>query len=128
MANQYSVTKEEMKRVKVEFNRPSFKETLRQIKDNECYCCGATEDLEFHHILAISKGGTNRIKNIVPICYNCHMLVHDKTPREGASKGGRYKLKPPKGYKEVLDRYNLRFCEGLFFEDSEFYIKAYRPG
>jgi glycosyltransferase involved in cell wall biosynthesis len=27
--------------------------------------------------------------------------------------------------KEVLDRYNLRFCEGLYFEDSEFYIKAY---
>ena len=27
--------------------------------------------------------------------------------------------------KECLDRYNLRFCEGLFFEDSEFYIKSY---
>lgn len=27
--------------------------------------------------------------------------------------------------KEVLDKYNLRYCEGLFFEDSEFYIKAF---
>lgn len=27
--------------------------------------------------------------------------------------------------KESLDRYNLRYCEGIFFEDSEFYIKAF---
>ena len=26
--------------------------------------------------------------------------------------------------KEVLDKYKLRYCEGLFFEDSEFYIKT----
>lgn len=27
--------------------------------------------------------------------------------------------------KETLDKYNLRYCEGLFFEDSEFYIKSF---
>lgn len=27
--------------------------------------------------------------------------------------------------KETLDKYNLRFFEGLFFEDSEFYIRAF---
>lgn len=27
--------------------------------------------------------------------------------------------------KDLLDKYNLRYCEGLFFEDSEFYIKSF---
>lgn len=27
--------------------------------------------------------------------------------------------------RETLNKYNLRFCEGLFFEDSEFYIKSF---
>lgn len=27
--------------------------------------------------------------------------------------------------KESLDKYDLRYCEGIFFEDSEFYIKAF---
>lgn len=31
---------------------------------------------ESHHIIPISKGGSNKLENLITYCYNCHKLEH----------------------------------------------------
>ncbi len=40
-----------------------------------CFECGATEDIEHHHVVPKSRGGTKT----VPLCYLCHQKAHGKT-------------------------------------------------
>ncbi len=44
-------------------------------------CCGGRNRLEFHHILAESKGGSNSLANCEVLCRKCHEL----TPSFGRS-------------------------------------------
>lgn len=41
-----------------------------------CVNCGSTERIEYHHIVPLCMGGTNRLTNIVPVCVNCHVAIH----------------------------------------------------
>lgn len=69
-------TKEEVKRLRVEANRPLFKRSVYEAHGRSCVNCGSTESIELHHIVPLSVGGTNNISNIVPLCGKCHMGVH----------------------------------------------------
>lgn len=42
----------------------------------ECVSCGSTENIEYHHIVPLLLGGTNRFTNIVPVCHQCHKAAH----------------------------------------------------
>ena len=42
----------------------------------ECVSCGSTENIEYHHIVPLFLGGTNRFTNIVPMCHQCHKAAH----------------------------------------------------
>ena len=44
------------------------------MKTNECFECGATEDLQQHHIVPRSRGGTKT----VPLCTQCHGKAHGR--------------------------------------------------
>lgn len=48
----------------------------------ECRKCGSEEDLEVHHIVPVSKGGTNSQANLITLCHRCHK----KQPRHGHMK------------------------------------------
>lgn len=46
----------------------------------QCVNCDSTDDLEVHHIVPISKSGTNETSNLVIVCSDCHYHIHGKTP------------------------------------------------
>lgn len=48
-----------------------------------CCNCGATEDIEYHHIVPLLLGGNDVKSNIVPLCY--------KTWKDSKSQIGAYK-------------------------------------
>ena len=64
------------KELKTEFVRPSFRKRLNDELGQCCVNCGETENIEYHHIVPLSLGGTNNISNIVPLCARCHKAAH----------------------------------------------------
>lgn len=42
----------------------------------QCEECGATEKLQVHHIIPLSKGGSNDLSNLKVLCERCHALKH----------------------------------------------------
>ena len=49
---------------------------LIKCKKEKCYFCGHNKVLDYHHIIPISKGGSNKKLNILVLCPNCHTLLH----------------------------------------------------
>ena len=46
--------------------------------ENKCKLCNKESDnLELHHIIPKSRGGTNNKNNLIKICSKCHGLVHN---------------------------------------------------
>ena len=43
----------------------------------KCFECGATNDIQDHHVVPRSRGGTKT----VPLCYTCHMKAHGRDSR-----------------------------------------------
>jgi len=45
-------------------------------RDNSrCRRCSSNQNLEVHHLLAISHGGSNIDTNLITLCKNCHRYV-----------------------------------------------------
>jgi 5-methylcytosine-specific restriction endonuclease McrA len=40
--------------------------------------CGATHFLEVHHVVARSRGGSNKAENLVALCGRCHRFLHER--------------------------------------------------
>ena len=52
---------------------------LCEFYDHRCLCCGMKfQRLTVDHVLPLSKGGTNNIENIQPLCRSCNSQKHDK--------------------------------------------------
>lgn len=69
---QGSYTKEEWVALKVKYN-------------HQCVQCGIPDTeskLSVDHIIPLSRGGTNDISNIQPLCLPCNMKKHNKLPSE----------------------------------------------
>ena len=43
----------------------------------KCFECGATNDIQDHHVVPRLRGGTKT----VPLCYTCHMKAHGRDSR-----------------------------------------------
>jgi len=43
-----------------------------------CQHCDSKEELQAHHIILKSKGGTNRVNNGITLCKKCHKELHEE--------------------------------------------------
>lgn len=42
----------------------------------KCVVCGWEKNIHIHHIVPRSQGGKNEVDNYMPLCCNCHQLLH----------------------------------------------------
>lgn len=54
------------------------------LKQNSGRCarCRLRRPLQIHHRRYRSHGGTHRVENLEPVCWDCHRLIHE-TERSG---------------------------------------------
>lgn len=55
---------------------------LLQDHDGRCAYCGETRLLTADHKIALARGGSNRIDNILPACRRCNQRKHTSSERE----------------------------------------------
>lgn len=55
---------------------------LIQKEGQYCAYCGSTSDLQWEHIVPLSRGGPDTIDNLVRACRNCNISKGGKTPSE----------------------------------------------
>ena len=59
---------------------------LLELCDRKCLNCGSTEDLACDHIVPLSKGGTDWIDNVQPLCQSCNSTkyvdIQDHRPKD----------------------------------------------
>lgn len=58
-----------------EFDNPAFRKIIKNEND-VCLNCGSSDNIEYHHVVPLKLGGTNRLTNIVPLCHKCHKAAH----------------------------------------------------
>ena len=64
--------------LRAEFVSYSFREKLIDSLGKTCCNCGYTGNMEYHHIVPLILGGTNKLTNIVPLCKVCHSKAHNR--------------------------------------------------
>lgn len=55
---------------------------LLQLHDGRCAYCGKTGPLTADHRIALARGGSNFIDNILPACRRCNQRKHTSSERE----------------------------------------------
>jgi hypothetical protein len=43
-----------------------------------CVACGATDDLQHHHLVTRAEGGSNDPSNLITLCSGCHFKLHGR--------------------------------------------------
>ena len=60
-----------------------------------CFHCAAHPALcQIHHIKPVSQGGSTRLDNMVPVCWDCHNRIHHHRWKIHADNG-KHTLRPP---------------------------------
>lgn len=67
----------------MDFSFPEYPSNWDEIRaevlerdSQSCRECGRTNLLHIHHLVPLSKGGTNDIENLITLCGNCHQVEH----------------------------------------------------
>ena len=80
-----------------------------------CFACGGRSHVR-HHIIQLQHGGSNKKRNIVRLCHDCHAEIHPwlKHPRPRETGAGDFRVSPermdgpglsnPKSQSELTDR------------------------
>jgi 5-methylcytosine-specific restriction endonuclease McrA len=62
-------------------NWNELSESVKHRDGHKCTDCGASGvELHVHHVIPLSKGGTNDLDNLTTLCRQCHSMIH---PRMG---------------------------------------------
>ena len=61
-----------------------------------CFHCAAHPALcQIHHIKPVSQGGSTRLDNMVPVCWDCHNRIHHNGWKIHKGPDGHHTLHPP---------------------------------
>lgn len=61
-----------------------------------CFHCAAHPALcQIHHIKPVSQGGSTRLDNMVPVCWDCHNRIHHNGWKIHKRPDGHHTLHPP---------------------------------
>jgi 5-methylcytosine-specific restriction endonuclease McrA len=63
------------------------KKELKRLSQRPCFYCGATERLTVDHVVAIARGGTDSIGNLVSACKTCNSAKRQLTIMEWLTRG-----------------------------------------
>jgi hypothetical protein len=57
---------------------PDWDERVNAVlaRDKVCTKCGHSQNPHAHHIVPLSRGGTNKLENITLLCERCHQSIH----------------------------------------------------
>lgn len=89
------LTVTEREKLRAEHNKRVISGEYKEKLGCTCVNCGSTEEIEYHHIVPLCMGGTNRISNIAPVCKNCHVAIHGEAEyRKLAFQKAKRKPKP----------------------------------
>lgn len=77
-----------------------------------CLLCGAPID-RYHHIVPLSKGGSNTIGNIAGLCLECHKKVHNDQEAFQEMEEKKAGLNKKYGALSVLNQIVPRLAEGI---------------
>ena len=59
------------------YQQENFKQAARARDDYKCQCCGKRGcRLEVHHLIPRSRGGSDKLANLITLCSDCHHLAH----------------------------------------------------
>ncbi|MED2706605.1 HNH endonuclease signature motif containing protein [Bacillus toyonensis] len=61
-----------------EYFRSNYQLFRKALNMDECANCSSREDLQIHHIVPLSIGGTNKLTNLALVCGECHAKIHGK--------------------------------------------------
>lgn len=56
-----------------------WKTVTKNVKERDggrCVDCGSTVGVQSHHIIPVSKGGSNHGFNLICLCERCHCIRH----------------------------------------------------
>lgn len=53
--------------------------SLLALYGNRCAWCGSYDDISIDHKIPVSKGGTNYLENLQPLCMPCNQSKNDRT-------------------------------------------------
>ena len=84
-------------------------------RDNhKCKRCGSNYSLHVHHIVSLSRGGSNDLSNLITLCEDCHAQCH---PHMKGYQGERLTPKDLMKYK-VRDNVPNLYLENIHLFDS----------
>lgn len=59
------------------YQQGNFKQAAKSRDGYKCQCCGKKDcRLEVHHLLPRSRGGSDKLANLITLCSDCHHLAH----------------------------------------------------
>ena len=59
------------------YQQENFKQAAKARDGYKCQCCGKKNcRLEVHHLLPRSRGGSDKLENLITLCSDCHHLAH----------------------------------------------------
>lgn len=84
-----------------------LREQIKLRDDFTCRLCVRKLDtnvLQVHHIIPVSNGGSDLLKNLVLLCYKCHTALHKDNWENYTEKLFEYTMKfeEPKKYKTTI--------------------------